>query len=294
MDHDVVSEDVVAARHKACWVDRLLQDAEDPAFGVDDRVVDDGDACAADVGNGCDGAAEDVRADEEIGRFERCIDRTEELKSGGAAEIHGTLSAVGKRVAKDSDELRAPFRLNGIAAESGEEVADDASAMTAHHIDTAAAGGTASERAVCDLEVVESGELQHIVVAGRIHRVEGDAADRDVMGRRFDRPTVINIHPVAGLCRHGHVLDAQIGTVGEVHGLRAADKAYGGAVGPAKDDRRRLRTLEVLDPKRPAVLPRHDEDGITRTRITRRQLRISIGLPRTDHQRRGLHQRGST
>ena len=82
--------------------------------------------------------------------------------------------------------------------------------MTSHHVGAASAGRAVLEDAVLHHKVIQTGELQLIVVACGSHCPEGDAAEGDVVRWSIERAAIIAVHAVAGLPPEREVLDDKV------------------------------------------------------------------------------------
>jgi hypothetical protein len=113
--HDVVPECIVAALQES-RLGGLLQDAERPALRKVDRVVHDLRVHGSHERERRIGADEDVAVDADVRRLVVGSLRTEELESGGAADVDGAGTTIDERVSLDRDMARSPFRLYAVGA----------------------------------------------------------------------------------------------------------------------------------------------------------------------------------
>ena len=147
------------------------------------------------------------------------------MQAGATAKVQRPLSGIDKAIPLDAQELCTAFRLNGVRPLALEGAVPDDASVAAHHVDTTAPCRTIAKHAGVDEEVFEAGEFEHVVVAGRRHIRERHMTHFDMMRGRLDTAGIINVHAVRRLAGHRQLLDAQIGAVGQVHGLTAAVQA---------------------------------------------------------------------
>ena len=133
--------------------------------------------------------------------------------------------------------------------------------MTADHVHRLTA--PALDRAVPQHEIVDSGELDGVVVSLRADVGDVDLFQNDMVGRGLENARVVDVDAVVGLLADGDVPQREVTATGEVQAFRPAlEKRRTLRVGLLDDDRCVGRAVNALDPHARPVASGGDHDVI--------------------------------
>src|SRR5579872_65757 len=266
---DVVLEAALARRHEA-GRRRLLQDAQRPALRPVDRVVTH--HRAVDAHEGDRRAAADKRVSlyrdaGGLGQRPACQHlerRTEELQAGAPADVNGAAAGVLEPAAAYDDVGRAALGLHADAAllvRVPKPAALDNAVVAADHIDTLAiARAPEFDRTLQDVETLDAGELQPVVIAARPDVADVQPPADDAGRRRVVSAAVVDVDPVVRAAFDDQVVQLDAGAGREVQ-PRSSAVEHGRICRVCRRDADGLRpAVEALEVESAAVPARRDAD----------------------------------